>query len=67
LAISVFGRLRTARSSRAARNRRTSSSNDGRAGAAGWEFIGSTMIDRDAIAARMDPFKDVFELGYQPF
>ncbi len=31
-----------------------------------WEFIGSAMIERGEIVARMDPFKDVFELGYQP-
>src|SRR5262245_54162439 len=30
------------------------------------EFIGAAMIDRGEIVARMDPFKDVFELGYQP-
>jgi NitT/TauT family transport system substrate-binding protein len=31
-----------------------------------WEFIGSAMIERGEIVAKMDPFKDVFELGYQP-
>ena len=31
-----------------------------------WEFIGSAMIERREIVAKMDPFKDVFELGYQP-
>ena len=31
-----------------------------------WDFIGSAMIERGEIVARMDPFKDVFELGYQP-
>jgi hypothetical protein len=31
-----------------------------------WEFIGSAMIERGEIVAEMDPFKDVFELGYQP-
>src|SRR5215475_769444 len=30
-----------------------------------WEFIGAAMIDRGEIVAKMDPFKDVFELGYQ--
>jgi ABC-type nitrate/sulfonate/bicarbonate transport system substrate-binding protein len=31
-----------------------------------WDFIGKAMIERGEIVARMDPFKDVFELGYQP-
>jgi hypothetical protein len=31
-----------------------------------WDFIGNAMIERGEIVARMDPFKDVFELGYQP-
>jgi ABC-type nitrate/sulfonate/bicarbonate transport system substrate-binding protein len=31
-----------------------------------WEFIGSAMIERGEIVAKMDPFGDVFELGYQP-
>jgi len=31
-----------------------------------WDFIGSAMIERGEIVAKMDPFKDVFELGYQP-
>jgi len=31
-----------------------------------WDFIGTAMIDRGEIISRMDPFKDVFELGYQP-
>jgi ABC-type nitrate/sulfonate/bicarbonate transport system substrate-binding protein len=31
-----------------------------------WEFIGSAMIERGEISAKMEPFKDVFELGYQP-
>src|SRR5262249_32435601 len=32
-----------------------------------WDFIGAAMIERGEIVAKMDPFKDVFELGYQPF
>jgi hypothetical protein len=32
-----------------------------------WEFIGSGMIERGEIVAEVDAFKDVFELGYQPF
>jgi len=31
-----------------------------------WDFIGKAMIERGEIVATMDPFKDVFELGYQP-
>jgi hypothetical protein len=31
-----------------------------------WDFIGTAMIDRGEITAKMDPFKDVFELGFQP-
>jgi hypothetical protein len=31
-----------------------------------WDFIGKAMIERGEIVARMDPFKDIFELGYQP-
>jgi ABC-type nitrate/sulfonate/bicarbonate transport system substrate-binding protein len=31
-----------------------------------WDFIGTAMIERGEIARRMDPFRDVFELGYQP-
>jgi ABC-type nitrate/sulfonate/bicarbonate transport system substrate-binding protein len=31
-----------------------------------WGFIGSAMIDRGEITPKMDPFRDVFELGYQP-
>ena len=31
-----------------------------------WDFIGAAMIERGEIIAKMDPFKDVFELGYQP-
>jgi hypothetical protein len=31
-----------------------------------WDFIGAAMFDRGEITAKMDPFKDVFELGFQP-
>jgi ABC-type nitrate/sulfonate/bicarbonate transport system substrate-binding protein len=31
-----------------------------------WDFIGKAMIEHGEIAASMDPFRDVFELGYQP-
>src|SRR3954468_11479471 len=31
-----------------------------------WDFIGAAMIERGEIIPKMDPFKDVFELGYQP-
>ena len=31
-----------------------------------WDFIGAAMIERGEIIAKMDPFKDVFELDYQP-
>jgi len=31
-----------------------------------WEFIDSAMIEPGGIVAKMDPFKDVLELGYQP-
>jgi len=31
-----------------------------------WDFIGKAMNERGEIVARMDPFKDIFELGYQP-
>jgi NitT/TauT family transport system substrate-binding protein len=31
-----------------------------------WEFVGKAMIERGEIIDRMDPFKDIFELGYQP-
>ena len=31
-----------------------------------WDFIGSAMIDRGEITPKMDPFRDVFELDYQP-
>jgi ABC-type nitrate/sulfonate/bicarbonate transport system substrate-binding protein len=31
-----------------------------------WDFIGIAMIERGEIVAKMDPFRDVFELGYQP-
>src|SRR5262249_1064011 len=31
-----------------------------------WDVIGAAMIERGEIVAKMDPFKDVFELGYQP-
>jgi hypothetical protein len=31
-----------------------------------WDFIGRAMIERGEIVARMEPFKDIFELGYQP-
>jgi len=32
-----------------------------------WDFIGAAMIERGEIVATMDPFRDVFELGFQPF
>jgi hypothetical protein len=31
-----------------------------------WDFIGKAMIERGEIVARMDLFKDISELGYQP-
>ena len=31
-----------------------------------WDFIGAAMIERGEIVATMDPFRDVFEFGYQP-
>jgi ABC-type nitrate/sulfonate/bicarbonate transport system substrate-binding protein len=31
-----------------------------------WNFIGAAMIERGEITPKMDPFKDVFELAYQP-
>jgi ABC-type nitrate/sulfonate/bicarbonate transport system substrate-binding protein len=31
-----------------------------------WDFIGAAMIERGEITGKMDPFKDVFELAYQP-
>jgi len=31
-----------------------------------WDFIGVAMKERGEIAPNMDPFRDVFELGYQP-
>ncbi len=31
-----------------------------------WDFIGKAMIERGEVVATMDPFRDVFELGYQP-
>jgi hypothetical protein len=38
-----------------------------RAQARKWrDFIGAAMIERGEITARMDPFRDVFELGFQP-
>jgi len=41
--------------------------NDRRAGAsAGGTSSGAAMINRGEISAKMDPFKDVSELGYQP-
>ena len=31
-----------------------------------WDFVGVAMIERGEVIAKMDPFKDVFELGFQP-
>jgi ABC-type nitrate/sulfonate/bicarbonate transport system substrate-binding protein len=31
-----------------------------------WDFVGAAMIERGEVTAKMDPFKDVFELGFQP-
>ena len=31
-----------------------------------WDLIGKAMIERGEIIDRMDPFKDIFELGYRP-
>jgi sulfonate transport system substrate-binding protein len=31
-----------------------------------WDFIGKAMIERGEVVATMDPFRNVFELGYQP-
>jgi ABC-type nitrate/sulfonate/bicarbonate transport system substrate-binding protein len=31
-----------------------------------WDFIGKAMIERGEVVATMEPFRDVFELGYQP-
>jgi len=31
-----------------------------------WDFVGAAMIERGEVIAKMDPFRDVFELGFQP-
>ena len=49
----------------AAIERMNPSARDDRA-VGGGTLIGNAMIERGEIVARMDPFKDAFELGYQP-